>query len=128
MSVAETIDLAKVQALRDAAARQHADYLDLATRARDAHTEAGRARAELFADPMIESPLAHATADELELTALDELEKAGITIQVVRRLVLAERRARALAEQAERAAGAVRSNAELLARIDAYLREQGIAA
>lgn len=128
MKKAETIDLQKVAELRDAAARQHADYLDIAARARDARTEAGRARAELFADPMIESPLMHASAEELELTALDELERAGITIRAVRNLVLAERRARALAEQAERAAGEVRSRAELLARIDAYLRQQGITA
>lgn len=128
MTAAVDLDLAKVAAMRDAHARRHDDYRALAARARDAQTEAGRARAELFVDPLIESPLAHATADELELTPLDELERAGITIRAVRDLVLAERRSKALAAQAERAASELRHGRELLDAIETYLRQRGVQA
>lgn len=122
------IDLQKVADLRDAHARRHADYRSLAARAREAQAEAGRARAELFADPLVETPLAHATADELELTPLDELEKAGIELRAVRDLVLAERRAKALAQQAQRAAEELRHGRELLDSIERYLAEMGVRA
>lgn len=127
MTAAVDLDLAKVAAMRDAHARRHDDYRALAARARDAQTDAGRARAELLhADPMVENPLANASADELELTAVDELERAGIELRAVRNLVLAERRARALAAQATRAAEELRHGRELLDSIETYLRQQGI--
>lgn len=123
------IDLQKVADMRDAHERRHADYRSLAARARDAQAEAGRARAELLhGDPLVENPFARASADELELTPLDELEKAGIELRAVRTLVLTERRAKALAQQAQRAAEELRHGRELLDSIETYLRELGVQA
>ncbi|MDT3679866.1 MAG: hypothetical protein ROZ64_13645 [Burkholderiaceae bacterium] len=120
------IDHDKLAELRDAHKRQHAAYRELAEQARQAAQDAGRQRAEMFADPLFgnaDNRFAHATTDELDAASTEDIEAAGLRLKDVRALVHAERRAKGLAARAAADAESLKSQRALLDNVENYVRQ-----
>lgn len=101
--VPPAFNVAKLLDLRHRHARHHDDYRRVAELARAARADAARLRHEAAADPSNEaaSAMLALPADQLLNIASDELRDAGIDIRTVRRVIDADRRAVALAREAD---------------------------
>jgi len=119
-----TIDLEKLAAMRDAHARLHAQYRDVAERSRIAQADAaqlrnmqpgGDATQKAMAMRYLSLPLA-----ELQLVPADHLQAVRIDPRFVQRLAAAHARADALKAEAAALAPALRRSGLLIAKVNEY--------
>lgn len=120
--VPPAFNVAKLLDLRHRHERQHDDYRRVAELARAARADAARLRHEAAADPSNEvaSAMLALPADQLLNIASDELRDAGIDIRTVRRVIDADRRAVALAREADALSVGLAASRQLLNNLDAY--------
>lgn len=117
-----SLNHAKLAALRDAHARLHADYKSVAERAREALREVALLRNY----PATGSPQQSALAAELlalpDLSEIPDaaLKAAGIDQKLIDRIEIAQSRATALRQEAEKLAPALRRSGLLLTRLTEY--------
>lgn len=120
----QSIDLSKLATMRDAHARLHAQYKDVAERARSAKGDVAQLRGislggtyeqKAMAAKILALPIA-----ELQALPPETLQAVRIDPRYVQRLVAAQARAEALANEAAELAPALRRSGLLISKVNEY--------